>query len=81
MKEKKNKNESTFLSNLYQCLVDKTLIPLIIMILTPQMVILLPYIIIEKNSDLRRCFLHDSILSTLSDAWQSVKWYSCNFIT
>ncbi len=40
----------------YNNLVDETLLPLLIMMTTPHVILLLPYLIVNKNSDFRLCF-------------------------
>lgn len=60
---------------LYNVLIRETLVPLFLMITTPNVAILFPYIIIVKNSNLSRTILLDSLQKTLSEAWNSVKWF------
>ncbi len=74
MKEKKETKESLS-SILYNVLIRETLFPLFIMITTPSLVIYLIHIVINKNSNLKNTLLSESLPSTLTQAWNSVKWF------
>jgi hypothetical protein len=71
----KTESKLSLTSKLYNVLFRETLFPLLIMVTTPNLTLLFSYIIIAKNSNLKRSFLLDSFHSTLTDAWNSVNWY------
>jgi len=78
----KNKTESklSLANKLYNVIFRETLFPLLIMVTTPNLTLLLSYIVIAKNSNLKRCFLLDTFKSTLTDAWDSVDWYEYSIL-
>ncbi len=74
MKEKKETKQSLS-SILYNVLIRETLFPLFLMITTPNLVMFLQHIVINKNSNLKNTLLSESLRSTLTQAWNSVKWF------
>ena len=60
---------------LYNALIRETLFPLFLMTSTPILILLFSFIIVNKNSNLRRTLLLDSVEDTLREAWKSIKWY------
>jgi hypothetical protein len=48
------------------------------MMTTPHVTLLLPYFIVNKNSDLRLCFSKQTFRSVLNEAWNSVDWCEIN---
>lgn len=64
-----------FLGTLYRRLLRETLLPLAIMVVTPNAVVLLPYIIIHKNGSLQETFGGKrTFLQVLMTAWRKVDW-------
>jgi len=47
------------------------------MIITPNIILLLNYVIVVKNSDLKIFQSLNSIILTLTEAWDAVDWYVC----
>ncbi len=52
----KTEYKQSFITKFYNSLVHETLLPLLIMMTTPHVTLLLLYLIVNKNSDLRLCF-------------------------
>lgn len=70
--------EQLFITKVYNVVVNDTLLPLLIMTTTPNFILLLTYIIIAQNSDLKQCLLSDTLKTTLNNAWNAVDWYENN---
>lgn len=70
----KQDTKRTLSRTFYNVIIRETLIPLFVMITTPNLAILLPYIIIVKNSDLKPILSLDSLQTSLTESWNSVKW-------
>lgn len=68
------------LATLYRRLLRETLLPLALMVVTPNAVVILPYIIIHKNASLRETFGgKQTLVQVLGTAWRKVDWYVKTF--
>jgi hypothetical protein len=76
----KTEYKQSFITKFYNSLVHETLLPLLIMTTTPHVTLLLPYLIVNKNSDLRLCFSKHTFRTVLNEAWNSVDWYEINYL-
>lgn len=63
------------LKTIYNRLIRETVIPFLLIILTPNLTILLPYIVIYQNGNWKQTFAKNSILDVVKTAWSMVKWY------
>ena len=63
------------LKSIYNRLIRETVIPFLLIILTPNLTILLPYIVIYQNGNWKQTFAKSSILDVVKTAWSMVKWY------
>lgn len=62
------------LSTLYRRLLRETLLPLALMVITPNAVILLPYIVVHEGGSLRQAFARRTLPQVLQAAWGKVNW-------
>lgn len=76
----KTEYKQSFVTKFYNSLVHETLLPLLIMMTTPHVTLLLPYLIVYKNSDFRLFFSRETLRTVLNEAWNSVDWYKINFL-
>lgn len=61
----------------YHRVVRETFIPLAIMVITPNLAILFPYVVLHQNASLTKTFVNDNknVFQILQDAWNKVDWY------
>ena len=72
----KNKSNDNFINNSYNVLFREIFVPLFLMITTPNLTVVLSYIIVNKKSNLSKTLLSfNQFKYTLINAWTSVEWY------
>ena len=69
-----NSKMRQLLSTLYRRLLRETLLPLALMVITPNAVILLPYIVVHEGGSLRQAFARRTLPQVLLAAWRKVDW-------
>lgn len=60
------------LQTIYYRLIRETIIPLLLMIITPNAAILLPYIVIYQRAELISTFKKYSVLNLVNHVWSSI---------
>lgn len=63
-----------FLSTFYYKIVRETIIPLMLMITTPNVAVFFPYIIVHKKSNWIAALSKQSIFQLLKQIWSSIHW-------
>ena len=58
----------------YETLFLDTFVPLFLMVTTPIIALLFPYIIVIKNSNLTKTLINQNVLITVQESWASIKW-------
>ncbi|RWS10142.1 7-dehydrocholesterol reductase-like protein [Dinothrombium tinctorium] len=64
---------------LYEVVFRQTLYPLLLMIITPNVAVVLPYIIINRNSNLQMILRNENMIEVVQNAWNLVKWRSFQY--
>lgn len=62
------------LNTLYHRLFRETLVPLALMIVTPNISLLFPYIIVHRKAEFYKIFANENLWALIKKAWSEVDW-------
>lgn len=71
---KGRQQKNSLMAQLYEILFRQTFVPLFLIVTTPLVSLIFPYIIVVKNSHLTRSLIQQSWKTTALEAWAAVKW-------